>query len=321
MLPACLKIILKFLPGSYLGWSLGSNHAANVFGPQVNSGTIKYRNAIILAAAFIVVGAVLEGRKCFSIIGGISDLVLVTAIISTLAAGLTVNLMSYLGLPVSTTQAIVGSIIGLSLLKGNPIDYTTVTKIFICWILTPVGAIIIAFISYNLLALIWQKRTRNLVTFSLMVRVLSILIGCYAAYSLGANNVANVMGTFVGANALAPFSATILGGISISAGVLTYSRNVMYTVGKKITPLDPFSALIAVLAEAITLHLFAQIGVPVSSSQAVVGAVVGVGLVKGTRMINRITLIIILAGWILTLLSSAAAAYALGWMTGTLLQA
>jgi len=314
MLPACLKMILKFLPSLYLGWSLGSNHAANVFGPQVNSGTIRYRNAIALAAVSIVVGAVLEGRNCFSTIGGLSHLVLATAIISALSAALTVNLMSYLGLPVSTTQAIVGSIIGLSLLRRSPIDYTKLTKILICWIFTPFGAAIIAFISYKLLSVIWRKRTRNLITFNSTVKVLSILIGCYAAYSLGANNVANVTGTFVGANLITPFPATILGGISISAGVLTYSRNVMYTVGKKITPLDPFSALVAVLAGAITLHLFAQIGVPVSSSQAVVGAVVGVGSVKGTRMINRTTLVIILAGWILTLVGSAAVAYILGWM-------
>jgi len=48
----------------------------------------------------------------------------------------------------------------------------------------------------------------------------------------------------------------------------------MITIGKGIAPLDPFSALVTILAEALTLHLFTQIGVPVSSSQAVVGGVV-----------------------------------------------
>jgi PiT family inorganic phosphate transporter len=314
-------MIFKFLPSLYLGWSLGSNDAANVFGPQVNSGTIKYRNAIFLAAAFITVGALLEGEKCFSTIGGISVLASTTAIVSTLAAALTVTLMSYLGLPISTSQAIVGGIIGLSLLERTAVNYAKLTKILLCWILTPVGAVLIAFALYNLLAVIWQKRASNLITFNFMVRTLSILIGCYAAYSLGANNVANVTGTFVGANLLSPFWAIIIGAFSISAGVLTYSRNVMYTVGKRITPLDPFSALIVVLAEAITLHSFAQIGIPVSSSQAVVGAVVGVGLVKGMRMINRTTLMFILLGWFLTLLGSAIAAYMLGWMIGVFLRA
>jgi len=314
-------MVFKFLPGLYLGWGLGSNDAANVFGPQVNSGTIRYRNAVILASIFLLVGAVLEGRRGLSTVGGISDLVLFTAIISTLAAALTVSIMSRFGLPVSTSQAVIGSIIGLSVLRGNSVDYAKLTKIFTCWILTPLGSVIAAFILYNLLSRAWQSRTKNLITFNFTVRWLSIIIGCYAAYSLGANNLANVMGTFVGADLIKPLPATVLGGLSISLGVLTYSRNVMYTVGKKITPLDPFSALIVVLAEAITLHVFAMIGVPVSSSQAVVGAVVGVGLVKGSRMVNRTTLIIILAGWILTLIGSAILAVALGWVAALIFHA
>jgi len=314
-------MVFKFLPGLYLGWGLGSNDAANVFGPQVNSGTIRYRNAVILASIFLLVGAVLEGRSGFATVGGISDLVLFTAIISTFAAALTVSLMSHFGLPVSTSQAVIGSIIGLSILRGNSVDYTKLTKIFTCWILTPLGSAVAAFILYNLLSRAWQSRTKNLITFNFTVRWLSIIIGCYAAYSLGANNLANVMGAFVGADLIKPLPATILGGLSISLGVLTYSRNVMYTVGKKITPLDPFSALIVVLAEAITLHVFAMIGVPVSSSQAVVGAVVGVGLVKGMRMVNRMTLIIILVGWILTLIGSAILAVAMGWVAALIFHA
>ena len=305
-------MFLKFLPSLYLGWGLGSNDAANVFGPQVNSNIIQYRKATILTAEFLILGALLEGRRAFETIGGISDLVLATAVIAALAAALTVNIMSYLGLPVSATQAIVGSIIGLSILKGNPVDHAKMTRVLICWLLTPPGSAFVAFILYNLLAYFWQRRMKNLITFHRTVKLLSILIGCYAAYALGANNVGNVMGTLVGANIISPLWATVLGGLSISTGVLTYSRNVMHTVGKKITPLDPFSALVAVLAEAVTLHSFAQIGVPVSSSQAVVGAVVGVGLVKGMKMINGKTLINILVGWFLTLLGSAIVAYILG---------
>ena len=309
-------MFFKFLPNLYLGWGLGSNDAANVFGPQVNSSVIRYRDAVILTSVFLIVGAVLEGRGTFETIGGISELVLFTAIIAALAAALTVTVMSSLGLPISATQAIVGSIIGLSLLNRNPVDYTKLSRIFICWLLTPLGSAIVAFVLYKFLAYIWQKRVKNLIILDRSVRLLSILVGCYAAYALGANNVGNVMGTLVGANLLSPLLATILGGLSISTGVLTYSRNVMYTVGKKITPLDPFSALVVVLAEAVTLHSFAQIGVPVSSSQAVVGAVVGVGIVKGMGMINKRTLVTILVGWVLTLLGGAMMAYMLGWVAG-----
>ena len=127
-----------------------------------------------------------------------------------------------------------------------------------------------------------------------------ILIGSYAAYALGANNVANVTAVFVGAGKLTVFSATLIGGLSIAFGILTFSRGVMKTVGEKLVRLDPFSALIVVLAEAITVHLYTFIGVPVSTSQAVIGAVLGVGLVKGINTVSRRTLMNILIGWFLT---------------------
>jgi PiT family inorganic phosphate transporter len=97
--------------------------------------------------------------------------------------------------------------------------------------------------------------------------------------------------------------------LSIALGTLTYSRRVMETVGKGIVPLDPFSALVAVLAEALSLHLFTQIGVPVSSSQAIVGAVVGVGLVGDVQTVSVKMLAKIGIGWIMTPVSGGVLAY------------
>ncbi|MGD2039037.1 MAG: inorganic phosphate transporter, partial [Desulfobacterales bacterium] len=96
------------------------------------------------------------------------------------------------------------------------------------------------------------------------------------------------------------FSATVIGGLSIALGILTFSQSVMETIGKKLVRLDPFSALIVVLAEAITVHFFTFVGVPVSTSQAVIGAVLGVGVMKGVNTVSRRTLTNILFGWLLT---------------------
>jgi PiT family inorganic phosphate transporter len=86
---------------------------------------------------------------------------------------------------------------------------------------------------------------------------------------------------------------------------------VMMTVGKGIAPLDPFSGVIAVITEALTLHIFTQIGVPVSSSQAIVGAVVGVGLVGDMRTVSHKMLARIAVGWLLTPVSAGALTYLL----------
>ena len=74
----------------------------------------------------------------------------------------------------------------------------------------------------------------------------------------------------------------------------------METVGRRLVKLDPFSALVVLLAEAITVHIYTIIGVPVSTSQAVIGAVLGVGIIKGIRTVEGRTLINILVGWFFT---------------------
>ena len=94
--------------------------------------------------------------------------------------------------------------------------------------------------------------------------------------------------------------AALLGGLGISLGVLTYSKNVMMTVGTKITALDPFSAATSMLSAAMTVHFFTMVGVPVSTSQAAVGSVAGIGLVKGARALSRETLIECSLGWLAT---------------------
>ena len=71
-----------------------------------------------------------------------------------------------------------------------------------------------------------------------------IFAGCFGGYALGSNNVANVTGVYVGSGLLTPFQGLLVGSISIASGTLTYSRKVMMTVGKGITPLDEYLSLI-----------------------------------------------------------------------------
>jgi inorganic phosphate transporter, PiT family len=153
-----------------------------------------------------------------------------------------------------------------------------------------------------------------------------VTVGAFGAYSLGANNIANVMGVFVPSapNIELDFGLFVLdgvqvlflvGGIAIAVGIFTYSHKVMRTVGKGILSLNPEAALVVVLAQALVLFLFSSttfskllIGmglppfplVPVSSTQVVVGAVVGIGLVKGMQEVRGRMLGGIAVGWIVT---------------------
>ncbi|HID15230.1 MAG TPA: inorganic phosphate transporter, partial [Candidatus Atribacteria bacterium] len=220
-----------------------------------------------------------------------------TATVASFSAAITVTLMSYLGLPVSTSQAIVGAIIGIGIVNNN-INFSALPKIFSAWVLTPIGAAIISFLLYLAIRIIIRKYVKNQILFNKFILVGFYLVGGYGAYALGANNVANVTGIYVTSGMLTPFMGALLGGLSIGFGAITYSKNVMMTVGKKLLPLDYYSAFIAILAEAVTVHIYAIIGIPVSTSQAIVGGVLGIGLATGTRTINKRTLRNILFGWL-----------------------
>ena len=103
--------------------------------------------------------------------------------------------------------------------------------------------------------------------------------------------------------------ACLIGGLSIAIGVLTFSRGVMITVGRGLVRLDAFSAFIVILAEGVTVHFYAVVGVPVSTSQAVVGGVLGIGIVKGVKTVNRRVLRDILLAWAATPALSFLATY------------
>ncbi len=162
-------------------------------------------------------------------------------------------------------------------------------------------------------------------------RLALILAGAFGAYSLGANNIANVMGVFVDVSPFKGFSVAgffrlssvqqlfLIGAIAIAVGVFTYSKRVMVTVGAGILPMSPVAAWVVVIAHSIVLFLFASQGlehmlasaglptiplVPVSSSQAVVGAVVGLGLMRGGGDVDWKLVGNIAGGWVTTPLIS-----------------
>ena len=291
--------MFHLLGGVFLGWSLGANDGANVFGTAVASRMLRFWTAAVLASVFVIIGAILSGQAGIETLKGLTILDLQQAVISSVAAAVTVTIMTILRLPVSTSQAVVGAIVGIGILNDK-LNLSGLGKVLVCWIGTPTGAAIIAILLYHLLGMLYNRLSLNIFTSDICLRLCLAVASSYGAYSLGANNVANVTAVFVGAGLLNVFYATLFGGLSIALGILTFSRPVMETVGRRLVRMDPFSAFIVVLSLAVTVHIYALIGVPVSTSQAVIGGVLGIGIVKGIRTVSRQTFRNILIGWFLT---------------------
>ncbi len=321
------------LSGIFLGWSLGANDAANIFGTAVGTRMIKFRTAALIASVFVILGAVISGAGAAHTLGKLGAVNAIAGSFTVaLAAATTVAWMTKFGLPVSTTQAIVGAIIGWNLFTGSPTDFNSLTKIVSTWVICPVLTAVFAYALYKISALWLIKLDTHILRQDAYTRLSLILIGTFGSYSLGANNIANVMGVFVPAHPfgdlnfgnLFTLSGTqvlfLIGGLAIATGIFTYSKRVMLTVGNEIFKLSPIAALIVVLAESLVLFIFASKSlehflishglppiplVPVSSSQAVVGGVVGIALAKKGRGINFGVLGKIASGWISTPLAAA----------------
>ncbi|MFO7738794.1 MAG: inorganic phosphate transporter, partial [Desulfatiglandaceae bacterium] len=148
--------MFSLLGGIFLGWSLGANDASNVFGSAVASKMLKFWSAAILASLFVLIGAILEGETGIETVSALTRLDLESAVVSSVAAAVTVTLMTLLGLPVSTSQAVVGALIGIGLLNRQ-FNFEGLEKIVVCWIGTPIAGTVTAIILYRVLAVFYNR--------------------------------------------------------------------------------------------------------------------------------------------------------------------
>ena len=130
----------------------------------------------------------MEGVGGIHTLGELADQTIISAFVTTLAAGLTVTLMTFLGLPISTSQAVVGAIIGTGLLEGR-VHFAPLGPIVIAWITTPLGAAGAAYVIYWIYLEFIEDRVQTIGKMDYYIKIGLIISGIYGAYSLGANNV------------------------------------------------------------------------------------------------------------------------------------
>ena len=302
-----ILIAFTVIMGAAVGWSIGANDAANSLGTAVGSRVLNLKQAIILICIFGFLGAFLQGSHVIKTIGrGIVPMNLLDrnvavylALVASFAACAWVVLATYWKMPISTSHSIVGAVAGAGLALHSPVNWKVLLDIFICWIFTPLGAALLGYICYRVfrkvLAAIIPVRHQRLV-FSILV----ILSGCYVAYSWGANDVANATGIIAGAGIVSINVGTVIGGLAILLGIVTWGYKVIETIGSEITHLTPIMAFSAQLASAVNVHIYTLFGIPVSTSHSIVGAIFGVGLVRGMRVLNIRIMKEIIICWLAT---------------------
>jgi PiT family inorganic phosphate transporter len=203
-------------------------------------------------------------------------------------------------------------IVSSLLLKTTLSDILGISDLSQALLISTVVSIVVSALAMFLLRNIEATSVEDYVTVEGIFRKLQIITSCYVAFSHGANDVANAIGPVAAIVPLAssgemsptaqiPFYLLALGGIGITVGCLTWGRRVMRTVGGKITKLTNTRGFSVDFAAATTVLVASKLGLPVSTSHTVVGAVIGVGLARGLEAVDLSIIKKIVVSWMLTL--------------------
>jgi len=173
-----ITIIIFLFGGLFLGWSLGANDAANVFGTAVGTRMVRFKTAAIVCSIFVILGAVISGAGTTETLGKLGAInALPGAFAACVAAGFSVYAMTKFGLPVSTTQAIVGAIVGWNLYTGSPTNIKILITILGTWVLCPIIAGLISMFFYIMTKKFMQNSKLHLLRLDAYTRTALLLAG------------------------------------------------------------------------------------------------------------------------------------------------
>jgi PiT family inorganic phosphate transporter len=242
---------------------------------------------------------ILQGQNVMKTVGkDLLSLRIEIVSISLIVSSLSIVFSNWRKVPVSSHQAIVSSLVGSGLAYGMSVDTTTLLKIVESWVISPIGAFFLSIIVYRVLEA-WISRIPPLKA-ERYIRYLLLVSGSVIAYNTGANELATALGPVVHFGLLTASQAAFIGAFLLLIGAILLSGRVIETIGKGITALDPFSGFAAQFGAGLSVLVFTTLGMPVSTTYCVVGSVVGVGMLKGTRTAKSPFLRKIFLSWVIT---------------------
>lgn len=307
----------------YVAWSIGAND--ETVAPLAGSGALSLKTAAALGGATALLGALFMGQRVEATLGGgiiTGTLTHTEGLVALFSLASWLTAASYLGWPVSTTHSSVGAIIGLAVAKWglHGVRWVTLGYVSVIWVASPFIGFAGSVIIHRVTRLVLRERVKGLVAQMKLARRSTVILAFWVlltSFFRGANDIGNATAML---GDIAGIDRPVLRGlvaVGMALGLFVAGRNVIQKVGVDLVNLDPISALSSQIAVALTMLVSTYLGVPLSGSHVLVGAVVGLGMSRGTwvnvKGVKGITIT-----WLATFLAAAAISGAFYLLLSTL---
>ena len=303
-------VILVLLAALLVCIVLGANNASACVRTSAGIVSVEYSTLAMVGGLGVILGSVIEGGKLSNAIyGGVlvnqTDKATIVIFVATLAVMFVATILK---LPLSLTQAMIGAALPIGLL-GTGVNWGFLTLVGGSWVATPLLAATLSAVIYWVVRQM-SGRIGSIFQRARIYAAITVAGSFYVGYALGANGVGLIRGIARSFLGTVPFLSLCLS-IAAVAGIYLFGYTVTSTVSEKILALAGAAALAAQVGGALTVHLFTQIGIPVSITQAVVGGIVGIGQAKSIVIMNRRMILRIVFGWIVAPLAGLILAWLL----------
>ena len=306
----------------------GLHDAANSIATVVSTRVLKPTTAVIWAAFFNFIAFAVFGLHVANTIGtGIVDAGIIDAhvIFGALTGAIVWNVVTWgLGLPSSSSHALIGGLAGAGIAKGGlgAVVYSGLGKTAAGIVLSP----LLGFVLAQLIVVTVQWLNVRSTPFAVDRRFRILQLASASLYSLGhgGNDAQKTMGIIavllfsqgmLGGEFHVPFWVVISCQLAMALGTLMGGWRIVHTMGSRITHLKPIQGFCAETGGAITLFLATGLGVPVSTTHTITGAIVGVGAARRTAAVRWHVAQRIVVAWIVTLPAAALMGAAVYWVS------
>ncbi len=314
-----LTLVAVVAVALFFDFTNGFHDTANSIATSVSTGALSPRTAVVSAAILNVLGAFVSLEVAATVAKGIvvPEVITLDVVLAGLVGAITWNLISwYLGLPSSSSHALIGGILGSAIAAAGTgvVQWEGLReKVLVPSLIAPFAGLVGAMAL--MIGITWVIRHRAPSRINRVFRRMQLVSGGFVAFTHGTNDAQKTMGIIalaliasghLAADADPPFWVILSAALAMGAGTYAGGWRIIKTLGTRIAKLDPPQGFAAQTACASILWTTAHYGFPVSTTHTISGSVMGAGASRGLSAVRWGVAGSIVAAWVMTIPCAAA---------------